>query len=76
MLFLISEAFENNILIKLNRGNTVKLIIEVRLNLGQHFAFGLTLRNKRFVSKAYQSNHSPVPISYNTRLNRETHITL
>jgi len=47
MLFLISEAFENNTLIKLNRGNTVKLIIEVRLNLGQHFAFGLTLRNKR-----------------------------
>jgi len=28
-------------------GNTIKLIIEVRLNLGQHFAFGLTLRNKR-----------------------------
>jgi len=28
-------------------GNTVKLIIEVRLNIGQRFAFGLTLRNKR-----------------------------
>jgi len=27
-------------------GNTIKLIIEVRLNLGQYFAFGLTLRNK------------------------------
>ena len=47
MLFLISKVFENNILIKLNRGNKVKLIIEVRLNLWQHFAFGLTLRNKR-----------------------------
>jgi len=33
-LFLISEAFENNILIKLNRVNTVKLSNEVRLNLG------------------------------------------
>jgi len=40
-------AFENNILIKLNRFNTVKLGNEVRLNLGQHFAFGITLRNKR-----------------------------
>lgn len=29
-------------------GNTVKLIIKVRLNLGQHSAFELTLRNKRF----------------------------
>jgi len=28
-------------------GNTVKLIIEVRLNLEQYFTFGLTLRNNR-----------------------------
>ena len=35
-----------NILIKLNRVNIVKLSKEVRLNLGQNFVFGLTLRNK------------------------------
>jgi len=36
-----------NILIKLNRVNIVNLSKEIRLNLGQNFAFGLTLRNKR-----------------------------
>jgi len=31
-------------------GNTVKLSIRVRLNLGQQLAFGLTLINKRLSS--------------------------
>jgi len=36
-----------NILFKLNRVNIVKLSREIRVNLGQNIAYGLTLSNKR-----------------------------
>jgi len=36
-----------NILFKLNRVNIVKLSREIRVNLGQIIAYGLTLSNKR-----------------------------
>ena len=45
MFILISITI--NILFKLNRVNIVKLSREIRVNLGQNIAYGLTLSNKR-----------------------------